>query len=248
MGGPRCCTGPTSTVGGGSWGGWRKGGLQGVAQLGRKRKASGLSQDPVPSEPHGTHAGLQPLGMSPLWVSAARIVGPRARGGSDITPHPPTAPIRGSSRVLGVHGHVPWGGGGGGEGGSGQAGQPGSLLAHVPRMSRSCPTISRVWLRRNTPGSKPPRHPDSPPHARTSGRREVGLLMVAVPRGRGSPGRATLLPASIPAAMAAEGHGRAPDRPASRHPGEVQPGVVPPLPGGTARGSEQIFSNARRFF
>ena len=104
MGGPRCCTGPTSTVGGGSWGGWRNGGLQGVAQLGRKRKASGLSQDPVPSEPHGTHTGLQPLGMSPLWVSAARIVGPRARGGSDITPPPSHSTHQGEQQGAGS----PW--------------------------------------------------------------------------------------------------------------------------------------------
>lgn len=75
-----------------------------------------------------------------------------------------------------------------------------------------------------------------------------GWLVVAVPRGKGPPGRATLLPESILAAMTEEGHGTSPDRPASRRPGETQPGVVSPFPGGTAWGSERIFSNAHRFF
>lgn len=51
-------------------------------------------------------------------------------------------------------------------------------------MSHTCPCLvpaspgsgcrGACQLERNTPGSKPPWHPGSPPHAQTSGRREVG--------------------------------------------------------------------------
>lgn len=68
-----------------------------------------------------------------------------------------------------------------------------------------------------------------------------GWLVVAALRGEGFPGRATLHPRS-------DGSGGSRPVPGPPSEPEVQPGVVSPFPGGTVRGSERIFSNARRFF